>query len=700
MHNGCINTTGHLAYVATVLMCTTTYGSNGMQTDLYDGSIDQFTWFAYDDAGRLIEEYTTDDNSRAADTQYVYTANGALSEVITPNNGSINWTYGSSGNNSDSDLVTSMGYGTPNSPTTVIDTVTWNPFGPFASYNWEATIGGTKLDNKVSRNLAYRITNVYGAEKGSTENAEVDITEDLMGRVTSRVFSPTLTGLGNSYFTRDEQSRVLCEATSSGTCPTSGSTLKNNHDITGGSGADVGPFMGAGDWKEVLRPVAGSSGGTINNFNSSGSNYGISHQVTDVNQSNGTPSFGHTAFAYDARGNRTSDDNTTTFTDDQRNYTYEGIANNARHNVTNVRGQYYTGSVWHYYDVASAFDHKNRRVFKSFYDETTQKTATWFFYYDAQDRLTEVRYTPDSSVSGTYSIFDLFWLKQKLVLYWEGDYVSSSLSTTSKRYVASDETDRPIQLWNWPSSGDATRVWAINPSAWGFDTNIVGSTVFQPILFAGQYQDVETAAYQNDGATIHRPGLAVDQAREYDPFIGGYLQVDPIADKARTSYVYAESNPLGDSSDPLLAGADLGSAAQPGLRFDGEAVQNASLSTCSFLESSLHPQALSSLNDVPLSATDLGTDRIEHAVGAVDFGYGLDPACADTGVVFKSCRGGQCVKCKAEDCPSDCFICLKTCEFVNWTDCYGDLVCSIEIVGNTTSCAVSNCGPYCGAGRL
>jgi hypothetical protein len=39
------------------------------------------------------------------------------------------------------------------------------------------------------------------------------------------------------------------------------------------------------------------------------------------------------------------------------------------------------------------------------YDETTLKTATWFFYYDAIDRLTEVRYTPDISSSSTYSFF-------------------------------------------------------------------------------------------------------------------------------------------------------------------------------------------------------------------------------------------------------------------------------------------------------
>lgn len=77
------------------------------------------------------------------------------------------------------------------------------------------------------------------------------------------------------------------------------------------------------------------------------------------------------------------------------NYTYD-----ARRNVVNVRGQYKTGGVWHYDRVASAFDHKNRRVFKSFYDETTLKTAQWFFYYDTFDRLTEVAHPAFRWVEG------------------------------------------------------------------------------------------------------------------------------------------------------------------------------------------------------------------------------------------------------------------------------------------------------------
>ena len=163
---------------------------------------------------------------------------------------------------------------------------------------------------------------------------------------------------------------------------------------------------------------------TINNFNTSGTAYGTSHQVTEVNQSDGTPSFGKTVFAYDDRGSRSYDDNTSTLTNDRRDYTYD-----SRRNLINVRGQYKTGAGWHFYDVASAFDGRNRRVFKSFLDETTNVTSAWFFYYDPSDRLTEVTYTPDASKPATYSTIQLFWLDERPVMYWQTDYPSA---TTSK----------------------------------------------------------------------------------------------------------------------------------------------------------------------------------------------------------------------------------------------------------------------------
>jgi RHS repeat-associated protein len=209
----------------------------------------------------------------------------------------------------------------------------------------------------------------------------------------------------------------------------------------------------------------------------------------------------------------------------------------------NVRGQYYTGTAWHYFDVASAFDHRNRRVFKSFLDETTGKMAQSFFYYDVLDRLTEVRYTPDISSPGTYSVFQLFWLDGEMILYWQTDFPSA---ITSKRYGLHDETGRIYEMWNWPASGNASVVWIVNPSAWGNDTTVYNPTIFQPLVFAGQYQDRETAAYENDGSTIHRPGLSVNGFRTYDGFTGAYLQSDPFAEQTRTTYVYADSNPVGE----------------------------------------------------------------------------------------------------------------------------------------------------------
>jgi hypothetical protein len=40
--------------------------------------------------------------------------------------------------------------------------------------------------------------------------------------------------------------------------------------------------------------------------------------------------------------------------------------------------------------------------------------------------------------------------------------------------------------------------------------------------------DSETTALQNNGTTLHRPGVAWNAFRTYDPFTGGYLQVDPL----------------------------------------------------------------------------------------------------------------------------------------------------------------------------
>ena len=150
----------------------------------------------------------------------------------------------------------------------------------------------------------------------------------------------------------------------------------------------------------------------------------------------------------------------------------------------------------------------------------------WFFYYDPLGRLAEARYSIGSSTS----------IDVSPVSVHSGSAIGSSPTfkrTTRLRRRPSatsvtDETQRPVEMWTWPASGNAAPVWAIDPSAWGFDTNVLGPNVYQPLLFAGQYQDQETASFRSDGTTLHQPGLVLNGFRTYDPFTGSYLQVDPL----------------------------------------------------------------------------------------------------------------------------------------------------------------------------
>jgi RHS repeat-associated protein len=519
----CSRIGGRLAYVRAKLMCAASSAG--------DGTIDQETFYAYDDAGRVIREYVRDDTGRIADHVYTWTKSGEPASTTTPSGAVIGSTFGSATSNSDTDRVTAIWR--TNTSTPIANAITWYPYGALKQYNQMNSVSNKLQRTAISRNLAYRITNIaVENQSNGTDTFAVSITEDAKGRVTKRDYSLAATGVQDSYFLYDDQDRVMCETTNLvSSCPTSGTNIKNSRTANA--------FTGAGDWLELLRPVPGSTGGLMNSFNPLG--YGGTHRLTMVRQNDGTPQLGDTIFSYDAQGRRISDDNTSTLTNDARTYTYD-----SRGNVTNVHGQYFTGGVWHDYDVASAFDAKNRRVTKTFRDTSTAVTAQWFFYYDAMDRLNEIRYTPNIDSAATYSVFQLFWLADRIALFWQADYPTV---TTSRRYVATDETARPIDMWSWPASGNAARVWAINPAAWGFDTNATGPTVYQPMLLAGQYTDSETIAPQNGGTGLHRPGVALNGFRTYDPFVGAYLQIDPLVDESVISYNYAGSDPVG-KADP------------------------------------------------------------------------------------------------------------------------------------------------------
>src|SRR5262249_48627748 len=115
-------------------------------------------------------------------------------------------------------------------------------------------------------------------------------------------------------------------------------------------------------------------------------------------------------------------------------------------------------------------------------------------------------------------------------------------------------TGRPVRMHNW-STGNSTVVWAIDPDAYGMDRVVVGPGVFQPIAFAGQYVDAETASFLDDGVTRNRPGLVLNGFRTYDPFTRSYLQLDPMVEQPWSPYAYAEGNPVGKSDPSGLFGS-------------------------------------------------------------------------------------------------------------------------------------------------
>jgi RHS repeat-associated protein len=327
-------------------------------------------------------------------------------------------------------------------------------------------------------------------------------------------------GVFDSYFLYDQQDKVLCETTTAvSRCPSSGSTIKN-----------VVRYTGAGDRHTLLRPIEASSGGLTHTFTLTPG----SHKIASIGQSDGTPVLGATTYTYDGLGSRTAD-NAASDAFDWRRFTYD-----ERGNLAKVTGWTPVSGVMTPYTLTSAFDGKNRRVMKSF--KVGSQESRWYFYYDALDRLTEVHYTPTIAAASTYTTYQLLWLNDLLVAYWQTD---APAGTTTKRYVEFDETGRPVRMHEW-LPGNSTVSWAVNPDAWGYDRVVVGQHVYQPLRFAGQYVDQETTAYRDDGVTVHRPALVLNGHRTYDPFTGSYLQLDPLVHETWSSYTYADNNPVGN----------------------------------------------------------------------------------------------------------------------------------------------------------
>ena len=279
----CANLAGRLATVATSLMCSSTYSDN---------SLDQQTYYGYDPAGHPVSEYITDDTGHATVQQSAYTKNGALAQATLPSGVTLGVTFGSTGNNSDTDRITSL----RRSGTTVIDTASWFPFGPLQQYNQENSSNfGTLERTRISRNRAYRVTDIRTeTQDAAHEVFGVAISEDAKGRVTARDYADNSYGVQDSYFLYDNEDHLACETTTSvSTCPTTaGATVKNSHYLTP-------PFTHAGEWQKLLRPIPNGTPGVMdNNFIVTAN----THQIASVDQP--SSGLGTTYFTYDSRGDR------------------------------------------------------------------------------------------------------------------------------------------------------------------------------------------------------------------------------------------------------------------------------------------------------------------------------------------------------------------------------------------------------------
>jgi hypothetical protein len=491
-----------------------------------------------DDAGRLIREYIRDDSGRTADHAYTYTAAGALSKVTLPSTSSIWFNHDSAGNNSDKDRITSVSRNTATG--TLVKNATYYPFGPLRQYEHWNTIGGVGLRTKITRNLAYRVSDVrVENQTGTTTYQSVTITEDSKGRVTGRDHDLSANGIGvqDSYFIYDGLDRVLCETTNFvSSCPSAGSNIKNSHPL-------APPFTATGDWKRLVRPLPGGGSPIQNDFNPGTGGpglYGSSHRIVKVNQA----TYGDTNYAFDEYGRRSTETNTANPGNGDRTFTY-----NSRGLLTNVHGAFFSGGSWHGYDLASAYDAQGRRVYKSYYDNTTGNLATWFFYYDANDRLTEIKHTPSDTLPTNYSIYQFVWLNDRFVGYYMTSYPGATLT---RRYVGTDETGRPIDMWSYPGSGNAARVWAINPNAFGGETPLVGTSVFQPFGRSAAFIDKESAVLIASGSAIQRPPLEVLDRWIVDPLSAAILQ--PPSSAADAAKIKVDGETIYDCRDWLING--------------------------------------------------------------------------------------------------------------------------------------------------
>jgi len=506
----CSNVAGRLAMVKVKIACD--------DNDTVDDTFDQFTYFGYDDAGRIVKETIEDDASRSDVQNYTWNENSNLTAVEAPSGVDMKWTFGSGGSNSDADKIVAL-VRNAGSDVTLASNTTWLPFGPLSEYEQANTKSSNAILARLTWDLAYRPTQVLYEEKTSgTDLFKIAHTLDAKGRITARDFTGAHADVDDVWYLYDWQDRIYCESTvapSGSTCP-SGTDAKNRFTSSP-------PYTASGDRASLYH-----------NMVAWGNDLYTYDYETGTDQIDTLPKGGGTYWvdmAWDGRGNRLHDDDTQ-WADDRRDYTYD-----ARNNLITVSGQMFiSASVLHDYTITNAYDHKNRRIFKSLLDEDDDEEAQWFFYYDLDDRLIEVRYTPDMDSPTVYQLFQFYWIGSRPVAWFQ---TTVPAGTVTRRFIHADHLDTPLEGWTWPTSGDTTRGWGYIPDAFGWGDTTQGASVYMPLRFPGQHCDPETKAFRWNGSTAFvktRPALNDNRYRVYDPLTGSHLQADSRVGVSWQSY--------------------------------------------------------------------------------------------------------------------------------------------------------------------
>jgi hypothetical protein len=188
-----------------------------------------------------------------------------------------------------------------------------------------------------------------------------------------------------------------------------------------------------------------------------------SDKIANFDQSG---SQGITDFDFNLRGDRTSEDAANSIVD-RRDYTFDG-----RNRVRIVYGKFRYGILgFKDYLITYSFDHRDRLAVRSWTNQYTGASSQTFYYYDLNDRLIEVKLVPDIASPSTYTIYNFYWLSQRPVAMWSTAYPGA---TVARYFTHADEANRVLEVYSWPTSGDATLVWALNPDVFGWDRVVQG----------------------------------------------------------------------------------------------------------------------------------------------------------------------------------------------------------------------------------